>query len=400
MNVMTIERIGLRNQAGFLLLIGLWVILAPAVADAQAIVRTLLEKNTDKEFVVFQTTGPVKHKKVFILPNPDRVVVDLESVSGSGVGMPPPNGTSLVRAIRFGQFDAQTSRLVIDLAGPVKTASLHQFSATGNQPHRIVIELEPRAQGSGTVQGMVQEQRKHYPAAPPPPAAKLPSKPIIVIDAGHGGKDPGARGVKGSWEKDITLAYALALRKELLRTGRYDVVLTRETDMFILLHERVKIAQRAKGAAFISLHADSAPGGSKARGLSIYTLSENASDEESAALAAQENQADIIDGLDLGAAVDKDVANILIDLAQRETKNKSARLADLMVARFSEQGIRLLPNTHRYAGFRVLKAPDVPSVLVEAGFLSHPEEEQLVKSDAYRQKVIKGIIYGLDALFK
>ncbi len=388
----------MRNQAGFILLLCVLWGASPAVVHAASIVRTLIETKPEREFIVFQTTGPVQHKKLFLLQRPDRVVVDLEHVEGNGVAMPQSDRAKTVRNIRFGQFDAATSRLVIDLTGPVKSASLHQFSAAAGQPHRIVIELEPLHPGGGTLQNMVQEEKKQYVSLPEVPAK--PAKPIVVIDAGHGGKDPGTRGVAGSNEKDITLGYALALRKELLRTGRYDVVLTREDDTFILLHERVKIAQRARAAAFVSIHADSAPLSSKARGLSIYTVSENASDEESAALAAQENKADIIDGLDLGAQVDKDVATILIDLAQRETKNKSASLADLMVGQFRQQGIRLLPNTHRFAGFRVLKSPEVPSVLVETGFLSNKEEESLVKSEAYRQKVIKGVIYGLDQFFK
>jgi len=369
----------------------------PGFALAATITRTLLEKQPEREFVVFQTTAPISHKKLFLLQNPDRVVIDVEQCGGSGVFMPSGGaGATLVRNIRFGQFDPQTSRIVIDLSAPLKSASLHQFSATGDQPHRLVIELEP-LKGGGSLTGLVTEEKRNYPQLPEVPAP--PTKPVIVIDAGHGGKDPGTRGVNGTREKDLTLSYALALRKELLRTGRYDVVLTRDTDIFILLHERVKIAQRAHASAFVSIHADSAPLRSKARGISIYTVSETASDEESAALAAQENKADIIDGLDLGAEVDRDVANILLDLAQRETKNKSSKLADLMVHQFTQQGITLLPNTHRFAGFRVLKSPEVPSVLVETGFLSNAQEEQLVKSEAYRQKVIKGIIYGLDQFF-
>ncbi len=399
---MTIERISPRNQAGFawharflLLACALWLAIAGG-AQAADILNTVIERKQNREFVIFHLSSPVEHKKVFLLKDPDRLVVDLERVRGDGATMPRNTMPVTVRNIRFGQFNSTTSRIVIDLTMPVKQASLHHFTAQGGQPHRVVVELEP-LKGLGA---MVEQARRDYPApvqkAPPP----KPAKPIIVIDAGHGGKDPGARGVKGSREKDITLRYALALRKALLRTGRYDVVMTRETDEFILLHERVKIGQRAKGSAFISLHADSAPGSKTARGLSVYTLSEKASDAEAAALAAKENQADVIDGLDLGAEVDKEVATILIDLAQRETKNKSSRLADVMVQQFGQQGIRLLKNTHRYAGFRVLKAPDVPSVLIETGFLSHPDEEALVKTEAYQQKVIQGIIYALDKFFE
>ena len=223
------------------------------------------------------------------------------------------------------------------------------------------------------------------------------SKPLIVIDAGHGGEDPGTIGETGTREKDVTLRYAYALRYALLKTGRYEVAITREDDRFIMLRDRFRMARKVKGALFISLHADSAPTHA-ARGLSVYTLSEKASDEESAKLAEQENKSDVIAGMDLSTE-SEDVASILIDLAQRETMNKSTRLADILVAQLGKR-VGLLPNPHRYAGFAVLKAPDIPSVLIEIGFLSHPKEEKLINSKHHLEEVVDGLVAGIDGYFR
>lgn len=233
-------------------------------------------------------------------------------------------------------------------------------------------------------------------ASSKPAAEKSDEKPMIVIDPGHGGVDPGASGAKGSIEKDIVLDYALALKAKLLKSGRYRVALTRQNDEFIVLRERVEIARRQGAAMFISLHADSAPG--SARGLSVYTVSEKASDEEAKALAARENKVDVLAGMNL-ATEREDVADILISLAERDTKNRSATLADLLVNSMTGS-VKLLPEPHRFAGFAVLKAPDIPSVLVELGFLSHPQEEKLINSGAHRDKVITGITRGIDSYFQ
>jgi len=225
---------------------------------------------------------------------------------------------------------------------------------------------------------------------------KKPSKPVIVIDAGHGGQDPGTSGPGGSDEKDITLDYAKALRDRLMKSGRYQVVLTRDDDEYITLRGRVDIARKAQASLFISLHADSAP--DAVRGLSVYTVSEKASDAEAEALAARENKSDVLSGMDLSEER-KDVADILISLAERETKNRSATLADVLVTSLDGK-VHLLSNSHRFAGFAVLKAPDIPSVLVEIGFLSHPKEEKLIRSKTYRDKVTAGIAAGVDRYFR
>ncbi len=217
---------------------------------------------------------------------------------------------------------------------------------------------------------------------------------VVAIDPGHGGKDAGATGVSGVLEKDIVLAVALALKKELEGRGGYEVVLTREDDTFLSLKERVRVARDAKADLFISVHADSV-GRPGVRGASVYTLSEKASDKEAEALAQAENDADVIAGVDLSGETDE-VTGILIDLAQRETKNRSVVFAQILMPQLRRQ-TNLLPETHRFAGFRVLKAPDVPSVLLELGFLSNSEDESDLMSAGFQKGMARSIAEAVDA---
>ena len=220
--------------------------------------------------------------------------------------------------------------------------------------------------------------------------------PLVYIDPGHGGPDPGTIGHSGTFEKNVTLAVARELERQLLATGRYRVKLTRESDVFVALRERFAMA-RADGAdIFISLHADSSFVGDP-RGLSVYTLSETSSDAEAAALAAKENKADLIAGVDLTKQSNA-VSSILIDLTQRETKNQSARFAELLVNELGRVTM-LLPNTHRFAGFAVLKAPDIASVLIEMGYLSNVQDEALLLSPAHRAKLAGAMLRAIDGYF-
>lgn len=223
------------------------------------------------------------------------------------------------------------------------------------------------------------------------PRYKMDMRPlVVVIDAGHGGKDPGARSPSGLLEKNITLAMARALGDDLRRRG-YTVYLTRDTDIFIPLRGRVDIGRKHKADLFISVHADSMGNGSRTtRGASVYTLSDVASDKESEKLAARENQADIIGGIDLSHE-DKDVANILIDLAMRDTMNQSKKLANSLVSEFNGAGLFMLTPAHRFAGFAVLKAADVPSILIELGFLSNPSEAEALNDPSYRARLARSI---------
>jgi N-acetylmuramoyl-L-alanine amidase len=221
-------------------------------------------------------------------------------------------------------------------------------------------------------------------------------KKIVVLDPGHGGKDPGAIGAYGkTYEKNITLAMGKELKAVLEKQG-YTVYLTRSTDIFIPLRQRVKIGQKHKADLFMSLHADSAAN-RNAKGLSVYTLSETASDKEAAALAERENKADIIGGMDFSEN-SREINDILISLSQTDSRNKSSKFAGYIVNEM-KQSVKLVDNTHRFAGFAVLKAPDIPSALLEMGYLSNKEEESQLKQSSYRQKLANSVARAINRYF-
>lgn len=227
-------------------------------------------------------------------------------------------------------------------------------------------------------------------------AAAPRRQPIVVIDPGHGGIDPGCIGYTGTYEKDVTFATATELVRLLGATRRYRPVLTRDADEFVGLHERVMRARAADADLFISVHADAIPD-ERVRGASVFTLSEKASDAAAAALAARENEADTVGGVNL-AHQTPEVSNILMDLARRHTNNLSIGLAKELLAKLGSQ-VPLLENSHRAAGFAVLKAPDIPSALVEMGCLSNREEEAALRGAAYREKIAGGIVRSIDAYY-
>ncbi|HUB95216.1 MAG TPA: N-acetylmuramoyl-L-alanine amidase [Stellaceae bacterium] len=224
---------------------------------------------------------------------------------------------------------------------------------------------------------------------------QLPQR-LIMLDPGHGGIDPGCIGASGVFEKDIALATALELARELEGTGRFRVRLTRDEDEFIPLADRVARARAANADLFLSIHADALPD-ERFRGATVFTLSEQASDREAALIAARENQADLVAGVDLSHHA-PEVANILLDLAQRETNNESIRLARDLVSELSRR-VTMLQNSHRSAGFAVLKAPDIPSALVEIGALSNRQEESLLQLSSYRRKLAVGLTRSVDDFF-
>ncbi|MBI5163987.1 MAG: N-acetylmuramoyl-L-alanine amidase [Magnetospirillum sp.] len=234
------------------------------------------------------------------------------------------------------------------------------------------------------------------PPLPEPQGQKSDGRPVVVIDPGHGGVDPGAIGISGVYEKYITLAVARELKTQLEQTGHYKVFLTRDRDVFIRLRDRIAYARQQGADLFVSLHADAVQSPS-IRGLSIYTLSQTASDTEAGQLADKENKADLIAGIDLSHE-SADVANILIDLTQRETMNRSAGFAGDIVEELGRD-TALLANTHRFAGFAVLKAPDVPSVLIELGYLSHEAEERQLRQPDYRIRLAKAITRSVERFF-
>jgi len=285
----------------------------------------------------------------------------------------------------------------------VSIANKFLLPPEGERRYRLVLDLAPvdRAKYLQTAGWPKDVQEPSDGDEPPVEADDGHARPanarrIVVIDPGHGGVDPGTTGFSGTYEKDVVLALGKSLRESLIRTGRYEVVMTRDTDIFLSLRARVAVARRAKADLFISLHCDSAPN-STVRGASVYTLSERASDREADALARSENQSDIIAGVDLTNEPDI-VTSILIDLAQRETKNNSARFAQLLLPEMRSSG-RIVAESHKFAGFVVLKAPDVPSVLIENGYLSNQDEEDAMNSPRWRQDMASGIARGVDRYF-
>lgn len=346
---------------------------------------------------VLDMTEPVRFD-VFTLANPYRVVIDLPEVAWKIRPESVP-GSRLIGGYRLGLFQPGNSRVVIDVARPVVVAKSFLLPPSENPHHRLVIDLKPVSAAEfrpGKPAGPSVTATAAAPETASRGAAHADYRPLIAIDPGHGGVDPGAHSRRGVWEKDITLAQARVLYREIRRSGRYRAVLTRNRDMFVRLRDRIRIAQRAGAHLFISLHADSI-GDRRVRGASVYTLSERASDREAAALAAKENRADIIAGVDLNHQSET-VARILIDLRQRLTMNESVRLAKV-VSRELSRTTPLLRNNHRFAGFAVLKAPDIPSILVEMGYLSNARDERLLRSPRHRRRVAQALLEAIDSHF-
>ena len=390
----------IRLTASILLII-FGFIASPALAAT--LLSSEVETGHQVERISLSFSGKVAHKKLFFLDDPYRMVIDLPSVDvARPIHLPGDYAGSMLQGLRFGQYNGSTSRIVADLQRPVRVENVYLVTPAASGSWRLVFDIVPASPDAVESGGETPHNIKGgglvpVPTAKPLKQADRAALPLVAIDAGHGGQDSGAISVSGLKEKNITLGYALALRDTLQRSGRYKVMLTRDDDTYLLLRDRVKLARNAKADIFISLHADSNPR-RDARGFSAYTVSESASDDESAALAKQENKADAIAGIMDLSTEDEDVANILIDLAQRETKNKSSELADFIVKSMHPK-VPLLSNTHRYAGFRVLKAPDVPSVLLEIGFLSNRQDEKLIQSREYKQMITDGIVKGIDTYF-
>ena len=385
--------------------------------------------------------------RLFMLDAPYRVVLDMPEVGWRLPSVPLPGQTGVFKAMRYGLYQAGQTRVVLETVNPVTVKSAFFLGNDGSGQQRFVLDLVASdhtlftatlnraipilATGSGYQNTSLPPPGISSNAAPtiPNPGASVqtapasdpvpvsaasltqpsllpaPRKPlsvpvtrkrVIVVDPGHGGADPGTIGGSGVYEKHITIAMARQLKNTLEKTGRYKVVLTRDRDVFIRLRDRVGISRKANADLFISIHADSIKN-KKINGSSVYTLSETASDKEAAMLAEKENKVDLIAGIDLSGE-SQEVTNILIDLAQRESMNESAKFATVLV-RELKRSSKVLRNTHRFAGFAVLKAPDVPSVLVELGFLSNRTDERNLRSKAYRQKIASAILNGIDHYF-
>ena len=388
----------------FLLIVAL---LLPFSINALEVEDVQLSSQNNSEILTIKLDESVSHR-VFALKKPDRLVIDLPPfkwrVSPKRIA---EAGSNLIKRIRYARFDSSTSRIVIDMGQAVRFEELSSANSRVKKVKLIPLsgKIEENKSSSDKPSAWSRRDSKSRPPMvvvedkkPSLPTSKprKSSKPLIVIDAGHGGRDSGAIGANKTLEKIITLRYARALKKALEATGKYKVKLTRDKDKIIVLRERFRIARKAGADLFLSLHADSAPN-SSARGLSVYTLSETASDKEAAALATQENRVDVLADVDL-THEDEEVASILIDLTRRETKNKSVKLAEAGVKEMKRK-VKMLKNPHRHAGFAVLKAPDIPSILVEIGFLTNRQEEKLITQKEHQNKVVQGLKKGINNYF-
>jgi N-acetylmuramoyl-L-alanine amidase len=375
----------------------------PVVSDAR------LAGDAKQTRFILDLDKPVQFR-AFALADPYRVIVDLPQVSfklpaGAGVA-----GRGLVKAFRYGLVMPGGSRIVFDLAGPARIAKSYVLEAANGQPPRLVIEFE-EVDRTAFVQSLAPENRPELrpaiaeanaatqtgmPAAPKPVLPPDP-RPVIVIDPGHGGVDNGTQAAGEIMEKNLVLGFGLALRDRIEKSGKYRIVMTRIDDTFIPLADRVKIARDQSAALFVSIHADALPRNEgDAQGATIYTLSDKASDAEAQRLADAENKSDAIGGVSF--AEEPEVADILIDLAQRETRTFSNRFARVLMGEMKST-VRMHKHPLKSAGFRVLKAPDVPSVLVELGYVSNKGDLEHLVSENWRNKTVGSMAQAIDAFF-
>jgi N-acetylmuramoyl-L-alanine amidase len=340
--------------------------------------------------------------RAFTIADPYRVVIDIPQVNFQFPAKTGEHGRGIVKAFRFGVVMKGRSRIVIDVAGPVRVSRAFVVDPAEGQPARLVVDLAP-VDRETFLRAAAIDNRLPKALEPPVPqedAPKAPgdTRPMIVVDPGHGGIDNGTHAPSGEQEKDLVLRFATMLREKLEKTGKYRVAMTRADDTFVPLNDRVRFARGQGAQLFISIHCDAlARGEGSADGATIYTASDKASDAEAQRLADAENRADIIAGVNLAAESD-DIADILIDLAQRETKTFSASFARLVATEF-RSATRLHKNPVRSAGFRVLKAPDIPSVLIELGYVSNPADLKQLISDQWRARTSEAVAQAVHTYF-
>jgi N-acetylmuramoyl-L-alanine amidase len=384
------------------------VALAAFAAPVEA--QRVTSVDVGDERIVVRFDDNVRGASSFILAGPDRIAID---VAGAAAGRDGA-GAGPVARIRQARFADDTARIVLDMTEPRAVIS-GRFSADGRA---LTLDLAPLV-ATEVADAVAAPRRLYRPptaalARPrsrysvsvgipaPRPGVRLPriagpeGRPLVVIDAGHGGHDPGAIAADGTREKDLTLALAKSIRDQLLAAGRVRVALTREDDRFLVLGERTAIARAAKADLFISVHADSGGAATSATGATIYTLSEVASSRTAAQLAARENRADVLNGVNLGGET-SDVSSILIDLAQRETMNASARFAGLVKREGGDLPFKR--DYHQMAGFAVLKAPDTPSILLEAGYITNPQDLARMKSAQGKRQIGEALRRAIDIHF-
>lgn len=343
--------------------------------------------------LTIELSGAVPHE-ISVLTGPDRLVIDLPKVAfATQPGKPGGGRAGPVSAFRYGLFFADRSRVVLDLSGPALVERVE--TTTDGRPRMLVhiVRVEPARFREAAARDSARRLAGTQPAPAPAPPAQS-GLPMVVIDPGHGGIDPGASGNGGEPEKIIVLALAQAVEERLKSGGKVQVAMTRSDDTFIALGDRVRFARDRRAALMVSIHADTLAYEPGVRGASIYTLSDKASDALSQKLADSENKADLIAGVE--SREDQDVVgDILFDLTKRESRQFSLVFARQLVGALQDR-TSIHKNPLRSAGFRVLKAPDVPSVLIEAGYLSSSEDAKLMKSAEWRATMAEAIATAIE----
>lgn len=341
---------------------------------------------------------------VFTLADPYRIVVDMSEVGFRLPETAGQDGRGLFSAFRYGLISPGKSRIVLDVTGPVKVDKSFVVAPAEDQPARLVIDVVPTSRESFleanrayrdslSVEGAAKRDRALVAAG-----KGANQGPTIILDPGHGGIDTGAKGRGGGVEKDLTLAFSQVLGEKLKATGRYNVLFTRTDDSFVALGDRVAIARENDADLFVSIHANSFRGRS-IRGAIVYTVSDGASDKMAAEIAASENQADVLSGIDIAEEDSNEVMDILLDLTRRETRNFGTVFARNLVNEL-KTATPMFKVPHQQAGFKVLEAPDVPSAMIELGFVSNAEDEKLLKSEAWRDKTATSVVRAIDDFFE
>ncbi|MBV1901826.1 MAG: N-acetylmuramoyl-L-alanine amidase [Kordiimonadaceae bacterium] len=357
-------------------------------------------ENGDATRFVLDVSGPVK-PHIFLLANPSRVVIDMPEVQWQVGRNIKPRG--LIAGFRHGLFSSGTYRIVLDLKKPAVVSKAFSLPASERYSDRYVIDLT--SAGTAAFTNAVKISRAARlkavkpitPIAPQKVVRRTDNKRIVVVDAGHGGVDPGTLGRFGANEKTLTLSISREIKRELEKTGRYKVYLTRNKDIYVPHRRRFALAKRMGADLFVSVHVDAIEN-SKVRGGTVYTLNERASDREAARLAAKENKSDVLAGVDL-ADTNDEVSSILIDLAQRETMNASAQFAEILLPEMRKQ-VRMHKKGHRFANLLVLKSPDVPSILLETGYQTNKADARMLNSRKGQKSISKALRIAADKYFE
>ena len=372
--------------------------------DLRALARVDNEESTIADLsyremqVELELSQPIPYR-IFTLTEPNRIVFDFKEIDWAGFSSEKTLKTEKVKDLRFGAYQAGWSRMVIELTEPMILDEVEMMTDQARGNARMVAKFKLSNQEEFTLKSGVREEAGWD--LPKPVEVLAPKKRqigdaplVVVLDPGHGGIDSGARN-GGMLEKNLVLQFARELKERLILTGRYKAHLTRDKDEFVSLPARITRARALGADLFISLHADALKSG-WATGTTVYSLSDEASDEASQYLAEHLDRSDLLAGVDLTQQSDA-VATVLMEMARVETQSRSDLLADMVVSGVAQSIGRLRKRPHLQAGFTVLKAPDIPSILVELGFMSNERDLMNLQNHEWRVKVIKGIVLALDA---